>query len=322
MRAPSGRYGFRWRRFSISARPLARAAATGRLVVEDRNPPTHSTVSYTFAVTEAAERIAERIPLSHFPAKTRFLDWSTWPTPAVLPRCLSDVAGAAPADAHDQLRWAHAFLFAGPACFAANGRPAGDGVMYFGASVDGLLRGHACPFDTGSCKPSGDGGFLQPYASDDAVACMAHIQASSVSTANWREDFRAWLEHCYDQPVRYLQSDGDRWTDGEPDRTRPPVIRERNGQRGLAHGKCADRRAWTWEVRTTQRVGFEHVAAIHLWTHLVDDELLDRKAELEERVSTSIRLMPVDPALHEDGPTALYKDSGRVLRLLIDEVQS
>lgn len=270
-------------------------------------------------MSQVAERIAARIPRSHFPASAKLSSWSKWNAQAVLPGCLQPEAGPEPEDAHDNLRWRHAFLFAGPACFASAGEPVGDGVMYFAPAVDGTLRGHACPFDTGSCKPAVAGGRLQPFANGDTETCLDRILQSSAELSGWRAELRDWLEHCYDTPERYLESDGDRWTDGEPDRTRPPELLEHNGRRGRARGStCADRRAWTWEVRTTQPVGFEHVAAVHVLTHRVDAELLDEQNEMEQRLGTRIRVLAVDPKLSPSGPTSLYEDSGRVLRLLLE----
>lgn len=153
--------------------------------------------------------------------------------------------------------------------------------------------------------------------------CLAQIEASSVPVSTWRAAMRDWLDHCYRDPDRYLDTQrGDRWSDGEPDQTQPPDLREQNGSRGRAKGlRCADRRAWTWEVRTTQPVGFEHLSAVHVASHLVDGDLLDRveqrRLEMERNLGEPIRLISLLPGA-DCGPDAFYADSERVLRLLMN----
>lgn len=270
-------------------------------------------------MTETAERLATRMPLSHFPAQSTFFEWSSWPAQAVVPRCLLVGATPEPSDPHDALRWRHAFLFGGPACFTVSGA-VGDAVLYFHPKVDAQLRGDACPFDTGSCRPAPKG-CLQPFAALDDDGCLAQIQASSVPVAEWRAAMREWLDHCYQDPERYLETQGDRWSAGEPDRTQPPELGDQNGARGRKEKlRCADRRAWTWEVRTTQPVGFEHLSAAHVASHLVDGDLLDlveeRRLEMERDLREPMRLIALLPGL-VCGPDAFYADSEQVMRLLM-----
>lgn len=209
------------------------------------------------------------------------------------------------------------FLYAGPACSASSGIHYGDSVLYFSPLVDEELAGHACPFDTGSCRPASDGGFLQPFAGEGAAACLAQIDDSSVPIAGWRDRMRGWLVACYEDPERYLETGVDRYINGEPDRTVPPEILENNGERGRArHGKCADRRAWTWELRTTKAVGLRHLSVIHLPGYLIDEEAL-RRVERMGSMDRPPRLIAVRSD-HETGAESLYRDSGRILRLFVE----
>lgn len=202
----------------------------------------------------------ERIPLTHIPAERPVQEWSRW---GAL-RSPKQLRRPQPPGTLDQIEWSHSFLYAGPCCYAAS--VAGQSAMYFRPEVEAVLDGAVCPFDTGECRPARDGGRLQPYATqDDEAVCVAQIEASSRRMTGWRGELERWLHACYSQPDRYLETSDDPFVDGAPDRTEPPELLEHNGERGRAkHDRCADRRAWTWELRSTEPVPFDQLALIHV----------------------------------------------------------
>jgi hypothetical protein len=131
----------------------------------------------------------------------------------------------------------------------------------------------ATPFDTGCLAPMDGGGArprLQPWTSENASEAdrLALVREHTHRVAELAPVLDEWLVHCYGEtPSRYLDSSEDRFAAGEPERTRPQQILEHNGTRGRAlygENKCADRRAWTWEVRVSQPVPLAAIALIHL----------------------------------------------------------
>lgn len=266
-----------------------------------------------------AELLATGMPLSHFPARA-VLDGGpgadSWPEWEALEPKAQRHRGEVSEDAFDRLREEHVFLYLGPACFALDHTAFGDSVMYFDRALDDELDGEASPFDTGCCRPLKTGGFLQPYASDGPAACQRLIDDQSVPTAGYRAAFQEWLEHCYDDEVRYLETSEDPQRDGTPDRTRPTDILDNNGAAGrVKHRKCADRRAWTWEVRTKEPVLMRRVRAIHVMPASLQTALR-RKHELAVRFAVEapeVLQAPSEPT----SPRVLYEDSERVLRHLL-----
>jgi hypothetical protein len=259
------------------------------------------------------EEMAPRMPLTHFPASYVLDAWRTWGEL----RPAATLSGATePIDAFKRIEDEHVFLYAGPACFALKRDASGDSVLYFGRGLDAELSGHAAPFDTGSCKP---GGRLQPYAGCDAAECHRVIDAHSVPTDEWRACMGAWLAHCYDEGkcARYLETSAiDEYFDGEPVRTTPPEILENNGSLGRdRHPECADRRAWTWEVRTRKPVSFRWIAAIHVMPASFQTAL-----EVSEELAKEHGVPPpeVFRTLSEvTSPRVLYEDSERILSIML-----
>jgi hypothetical protein len=306
---------------SAAVRATASSTRVGRLA-HRVGPSTTSTddgVSATIEhVSEAAERIAARIPLSHFPSRATFHGDDGWPAwgSLVPPR---ERGTAEPADPHDLLRWNHVFLFAGPACYALGSGHLGDSVLYFAAGAEQNLDGHACPFDTGSCRPE-PVGRLRPYCTRAAHDCLAFITERSTPIAGWREEMRRWLDACYDDPSEYLMSGKDRYASGAPLRSEPSDLLEHNGRRGHATygGGCADRRAWTWEIRSLDAVGFNNLRAIHMANHLVDEAAFVRLDAIAAEHGVRPAVITIDPG-RPVSAKALYRDSERVLRLFIED---
>lgn len=246
--------------------------------------------------SETLDRLAARMPLVHFPASEPLSQWSTWgafrsPRLRKLQR---------PPGWFDRLEHDHVFLYAGPACFASKAGGLGDSAAYFGPDVDAHLDGRVARFDTGACRPAG---VLRPYALMGASACQGAIKRYSVGISVWRERFRQWLDRCYGttSPERYLQTTtGNPHADGEPDCTSPWQIGLQNGTRGAS--PCADRRAWTWEVRSKGEVAFSLIAKLHVSSAALQDAL---------RFTSEVEV--IDPR-GWTGPRALYEDSERVLR--------
>jgi hypothetical protein len=108
-----------------------------------------------------AVRIAQRIPLVHFPASEPLHRWKEWGSikSAVMR------GESPPGDGmFRDLRASHVFAYAGPCCFSEPG-DVGDAVMYFAAGSEQGMSGAVAPFDTGSLEPPD--ARLQPWASRD-----------------------------------------------------------------------------------------------------------------------------------------------------------
>ena len=224
------------------------------------------------AARAQAHRLATRMPFVHFPSGTEFDTWSTWGAFKSW-----EHLGRAPAsaDAFDVLRGSHVFAYAGPCCFAQP-KHAGDVAAYLAPDADLRLTGEVSPFDSGALEgepvdsgaPEGKRAHLRPWAERTKEERWAFHQSQVLALAGWRQTFEAWLLHCYeDDPGRYLESSEDRYGAGEPRRTRPPEILEHNGVRGREQygpGRCADRRAWTWEVRFSSEVPFGEVRLLQV----------------------------------------------------------
>lgn len=254
------------------------------------------------------------MPLTHFPARYVLDAWRPWGElrpAATLP------GATARSGAFERIEDEHVFLYAGPACFALKKGAIGDSVLYFARGLDAELSGHAAPFDTGSCKPAG---LLQPYASCDDAECHRVIDAHSVPTHDWRARMRAWLAHCYEGDcARYLETSAiDEYADGTPVRTDPAEILENNGSAGRdRHAKCADRRAWTWEVRTREPVSFRWIAALHVMPASFQTALEVSGELAREHEIAPPEVFGVLSESEVTSPRALYEDSERILSLLL-----
>jgi hypothetical protein len=254
--------------------------------------------------------MATRMPLTHFPGDRPIHEWAEWGA-LVSPESRHR---AEPEDTFDALEWGHVFLYAGPCCYAAD--RGGDSAMYFAPGSERGWSGAAAPFDTGACKPESRGGRLQPFArSEDDSACSALIDTHSVELDDgWRDMFADWLDRCHaGTPDKYLETK-DPWTDGEPTRTEPEELLANNGRRGReVHEPCADRRAWTWEVRTESAVPFSSLACVQVLPNRYRDAL-DARRRLGVRADFRIeQLRDGAPA----GVGAFYRQSDEVLRSLM-----
>lgn len=258
-----------------------------------------------------ARRLAERMPLVHFPVSARFEEWSTSWAGLVSRAERGEPIGAGN---FEQLRGEHVFVYAGPSCFH-NKRGVGDAVLYFDPAAEEGRTGSATPFDGFLEDP---GPTLQPFAQGPVEARWDFLQQQMIPLATWRTRFGVWLSRAYEKPERYLDTSPDRHAAGEPDRLEPPELLEHNGTRGIGtYGRngCGDRRAWTWEVRIARALPFERVYALH-----VPFDAFQRAAEVSEKMKwltgETPRIETLAPGVAADAQ-ALYEDSGRVLGELV-----
>jgi hypothetical protein len=229
---------------------------------------------------------------------------------------LSHAARGAPLDPghFEQLRGEHVFFYAGPSCYYRRDA-IGDAVLYFDPSAEEGQLGGASPFDSGALEDPTPK--LRPWAQASLAKRWKLFQKHAMTLDAWRAAFEQWLAASYDEPDRYLDTSPNRWEAGQPDRLMPPELLEHNGARGHAqHGDdCADRRAWTWEIRIADRLSFARVRAVHVPFRQV------RKAyDVAARIRWTSGLVPEVKALRrgeEPTPDTLYVDSERVLRELI-----
>lgn len=259
--------------------------------------------------SSVARELAERIPFVHHPASARFPEWRTWGS-LKSKAVRSGVAGVTTAE---QLRDHHVFTYAGPSCYS---KPSavGDAAAYFDPSLEAGASGSATPFDSGALVEPNP--CIHPWAGLAEGERWTRFQGVEVALDRWRESFGDWLERCYDEPVRYLDSDGDPYSDGEPDRPEPPELTEHNGAAGRAkYTRCADRRAWTWEVRFRDEIGFQHVCVLH-----VPHEHLSAAQDLADQIERASNRFVEVKTLPRGAPGSareIYRDSGRVLREVV-----
>jgi len=256
-----------------------------------------------------AHEVAEKLPFVHHPASARFPEWRTWGS------LKSKVARGAPAgpSAPEQLRDHHVFTYAGPSCYSKSSA-VGDAAAYFDPSLEVGAAGSATPFDSGALVEPNP--CIHPWVTLTEGERWARFLGVEVALDRWRESFKDWLVRCYDDPVRYLESEGDPYSDGEPDRPEPRELTEHNGVAGRAkYPRCADRRAWTWEVRFRDEIGFQHVCVLHVpHEHLSAAQDLADQIEAASRRTVEVRTLPrsVPGSARE-----IYRDSGRVLREVV-----
>jgi hypothetical protein len=260
---------------------------------------------------ERATLIAERMPLVHYPVDAKIEDWSRWPGGLMSPAARGKVIVGG---AFERLHGEHVFFYTGPSCYHHRGA-IGDAVLYFDPSAEVAQLGGASPFDSGALE--GQTPRLRPWTQASVAERWALFVAHAMPLVAWRAAFARWLATSYDAPDRYLDTSPSRWEAGQPDRIVPPEILEHNGGRGVAkYGEdCADRRAWTWEVRIAGSLPFERVQAVHVPFRQV------RKAyEIATRMRWTSGRVPEVKTLRrgeEPTPDTLYVDSERVLRELI-----
>lgn len=255
--------------------------------------------------------MASAMPFTHFPDRARFETFLHWQ------RLLShkDQGRPQPVGDFEQFRWGHVFAYAGPSCYFSN-QSIGDAIVYFQPELESGQQGTASPFDSGALEDPTPK--LQPWAGHSIEERWRFLQTSSHPLAQWRERFEEWLVHCYHQPARYLDTPADRHAAGVPDRTRPPELLEHNGPNGLQkypEGPCADRRAWTWEVRFENPVAFRHIQALHVARHRVQ-AALSQMSRLQFLQGRHIEVKALPSGVDANADT-LYTDSGRVLRQLV-----
>ncbi len=186
-----------------------------------------------------ARRMGKRMPFVHYPASAEagaVAGWGNLRSPATR-------GVTAPSSRAASVRHEHVFAYAGPCCYAGP-TSLGTLALYFSPDRAAKDDGKACPFDTGALleKP-----ILLPWAKTlSPDAALAFIEGLSVRVARMPSALGDWLAYCYRRPERYLDTMGNLYDDGFPDRTRPAAIREQNGP---CRSGGADRRAWTWEAR-------------------------------------------------------------------------
>jgi hypothetical protein len=261
-----------------------------------------------------ARTLAERMPLCHFPASTRLADWSEWLAFA----SRSARSGAGPStdpSAFQRLLDDHVFAYAGPCCFAEPSHN-GDAVAFFGpdAALDAELI--ASPFDTGTLGPKRPR--LQPYANEDESTRWAFLERCKIA-APWRARFAGWLRESYDDPNRYLETTtGNRHRDGRPTRLKdtPELLEHNSAERAHGGVRCADRRAWTWEVRCAEALKLQHLSL--LW---VAPDALEDATSAARKAEARGRYFDVEQLGHHESATgsAFYAESGKLLLRLLGD---
>jgi hypothetical protein len=164
-----------------------------------------------------AARLAQRMPLVHYPATTPFAAWSTWPD-----GLMSHAARGVPIAPgnFEQLRGTHVFFYAGPCCYYRHGC-VGDAVLYFDPSVEEDQDGEATPFDSGALEDPTPR--LRPWAQAPVAERWSFLQEHARPIDGWRSRFEAWLSTSYSDPERYLETSANRWEAGQPDRLTDPA---------------------------------------------------------------------------------------------------
>ena len=264
----------------------------------------------------AAEQLAQRVPLVHFPARlpmqaTRALGpgWAdAWD------ELTSNSVRGVPAasDSFSQLRAQHVFTYAGPCCYSGGPVPVGNAVLYLYPHVETARKGEVSPFDSGALE---DPARLQPWATRTLAERWNFLRLHTSELGDWRTRFQSWLLGCYEDPWRYLESTPEPWNAGLPDRMDPPDLLTHNGPAGrLIHGdSCGDRRAWTWEVRFRERITWRH----HLQLLHVGNAANERANDLADDIERETGVRPEVRSLpHDTLPDfySLLERSGQILR--------
>lgn len=257
--------------------------------------------------TTSAEKLAERVSLSHFPVGTKLAAWRTWTDLASV-----SARGASAADPKRHAEFKsleddHVFFFAGPCAYTRAGA-IGDTALWLHPDVERTAKGSVSPFDTGALER----GYLRPWHSRTPDERWAFHISTSRALDTWRSAFAVWLDRVYLDPMGYLETTRGRRDSGDPDKgADPDEVFAHNGPRDPSG---ADRRAWTWEVRLRDRVALTEVQALLLPRHLAADARAWRKSRTGGR---AVRFFFLD---RETAVTAddLFRESGRVCRALVE----
>jgi hypothetical protein len=258
-----------------------------------------------------AAKLAKEMPLVHFPATTRFDAWSKWPDG------LKSTAARGlrvEADEFSELRGTHVFVYAGPSCYS-NARCIGDAAVYFDPSAEEGCAGEASPFDSGALEDPTPK--LRPWKERSLEERWSFLRRLTVPLADFRGRFEEWLAASYNEPDRYLDTGTDRYAAGQPDRLEPLELLSENGASGYARygTDCADRRAWTWEVRIAWTLPFKRVRVLH-----VPFDAMENALNFVDELTWSTGFTPEVEALPPELPISfetLYQESGPLLRRLI-----
>ena len=276
---------------------------------------TASTPKPSAEAQAAASLLASRMPFVHFPSSFELEAWKTWGAF----KSASHLPGGAPQspDEFDVLRASHVFAYAGPCCFAQP-KHHGDTAAYLDAEADQRWPGAASPFDSGALESSD--ARLQPWAQKTQTERWSFFQKHVHALATWRRDFEKWLLDCYDDPKRYTECLADRYEAGQPERLKPVTLLQHNGVRGRKRYAtpslaCADRRAWTWEIRFSQPVPFEEIRLLHVPAHR-QQAVLEAVRERRFGIGRAPQVLPL-PTTVAASPEALYLHSQEALEELI-----
>ncbi len=254
-------------------------------------------------------RLAQRMPLSHFPASTRFSDWRSWPELKSARVRALEAGVPLPPDPtrHPEfkaLEDEHVFTFAGP-CAYTRKKALGDAALWLHPSVEKGATGDASPFDTGALEH----GYLRPWDARGDAERWSFFEKTRAPIARWRDEFAGWLSSAYRDPKRYLETDKGRHASGDPDGTDPHGVFAENGTR---HPAGNDRRAWTWEVRLAGRVSLDHTQALLIPRRLAQDARVWRLGRKGPR-KVELFFLTRNTAVAADD---VFRESGRVCRKL------
>jgi hypothetical protein len=242
---------------------------------------------------KTARRLGKGMPFVHYPASAEAETVAGWGSL----RSLAARGVPAPQSRAALVRHQHVFAYAGPCCYAGP-TSLGTLALYFRPERAAKGDGKACPFDTGALleRP-----ILLPWAKTlSSDLAIRFVEGLSVCITRIASSLGDWLAYCYSRPERYLDTMGDLYADGFPNRTKPAAIREHNGP-----GRSgADRRAWTWEARFKGPLEFADVLLANCAGHLAQ--------EVTEEFGARVRFVRTFAA----GGEALYRESGEILREL------
>jgi hypothetical protein len=301
----------------VAKRPSRKATAKHKAVPKHKGSKRTKRAQHVPSelAKQSATRMAERMPLVHFPAKL-FEEWSNWG--ALKSR--TELGKSSGTGRFDRLLDDHVFTYAGPCCYTHEGC-IGDAVFYFGPAVEIGREGSASPFDSGALQHSPDCAaqlqyFRRRNASEDVR--WRFFEKHRVALKSWRKEFADWLASCYNDPLRYIEAIPDRYAAGEPDRINPDYLLKENGTRGRdRHGEeeCGDRRTWTWEIRFNSKLEFQHIETLHVPSdsfERVTDFLRDLEQDTGAR--PTLRYLPKETAVTID---TFYRESGPLLAEMI-----
>lgn len=252
-------------------------------------------------------RLAARVPLSHFPAGSRFAQWREWSGLASVTARGATSAEPTRHVAFKRLEDDHVFFFAGPCAYTRNGA-VGDAALWMHPDVETDAGGGASPFDTGALEK----GRLRPWQTSSPDERWAVHQRTERPLDGWRGAFGSWLDAIYRDPETYFDTAKGRRDSGYPDKgADPDGVFAVNGPKDPAG---ADRRAWTWEVRLSGSVALDEVEALLLPRRLAEDARAWRKARKAGK-KPQLFFIERDTAVGADD---VFRESERVCRALME----